>query len=311
MALDEKQRRSSLVFPVLLIAAGTLFLYVQWHPSFDPWPIVTTYWPLILIFVGLGMMWDYTSQRQHPQNARRFSLGSTLGVLAFVLVLAVLLWHGHNVSSGFSGTMLHNVHTIDLQGAKSVSADLEIGAGHLVLRGGASHLLDASFDYFPREGTPQIDYNVSGQSGQLNISQSHSGSNTGNIRNDWNLRFASGVPLELKINIGAGSGDLNLRDLNVTDLSINIGAGRANVDLTGDRTTDLQASIEGGVGEAYVRLPRKVGVIVNASGGIGTIDAGGLKHDGDEYTNDAYGKTKPTIHLTVEGGVGRIVLTQD
>ena len=35
---------------------------------------------------------------------------------------------------------------------------------------------------------------------------------------------------------------------------------------------DLQADIEGGVGQAVIRLPRKIGVIVNASGGIATFN---------------------------------------
>jgi hypothetical protein len=65
------------------------------------------------------------------------------------------------------------------------------------------------------------------------------------------------------------------------------------------------------VGEANIRLPKNVGVIVHASGGLGTIDAHGLKHDGDEYTNELYGKSPVTIRLKVEGGVGRIVLTQE
>jgi hypothetical protein len=65
------------------------------------------------------------------------------------------------------------------------------------------------------------------------------------------------------------------------------------------------------VGEANIRLPKNIGVIVHASGGLGTIGAHGLKHDGDEYTNEFYGKSPVTIHLKVAGGVGRIVLTQE
>jgi hypothetical protein len=84
-----------------------------------------------------------------------------------------------------------------------------------------------------------------------------------------------------------------------------------DVDLTGDRTKDVDADVEGGVGQATVRLPRKVGVIAHASGGIGGISAHGFKQDGDEYTNEAYGKTAATIHLKVEGGVGMITLLLD
>jgi predicted membrane protein len=102
-----------------------------------------------------------------------------------------------------------------------------------------------------------------------------------------------------------------LRDVPLTRLDLNIGAGQVDVDLTGDRKTDLTADIEGGVGQANIRLPKNVGVIVHASGGIGSIDAHGLKHEDDSYTNDAYGKTPVTIRLKVEGGIGEIVLSQE
>jgi hypothetical protein len=49
-------------------------------------------------------------------------------------------------------------------------------------------------------------------------------------------------------------------------------------------------------------------VIAHASGGIGSIDVSGLKHEGDTYTNEAYGKSPATIHLKVEGGIGQITL---
>jgi hypothetical protein len=129
--------------------------------------------------------------------------------------------------------------------------------------------------------------------------------------NHWTLHLANDVPLEIKIDMGAGHGNLRLRDIAVTRLNLDMGAGQVDVDLTGDRKSDLTADIEGGVGEANIRLPKNVGVIVHASGGLGTIDAHGLKHDGDEYTNELYGKSPVTIHLKVEGGVGRIVLTQE
>jgi hypothetical protein len=90
-----------------------------------------------------------------------------------------------------------------------------------------------------------------------------------------------------------------------------MGAGQADVDLTGDRKSDLTANLEGGVGQVTIRLPRKVGVVVRASGGIGSISAHGFRHEDDEYTNEAYGKTPATIHLKVEGGIGQISLIEE
>jgi hypothetical protein len=48
-------------------------------------------------------------------------------------------------------------------------------------------------------------------------------------------------------------------------------------------------------------------VRVHATGGIGSINSGGLKRDGDEYVNDMYGKS-PVTRLDVSGGVGNIDL---
>jgi hypothetical protein len=111
--------------------------------------------------------------------------------------------------------------------------------------------------------------------------------------------------------MGAGRGQLHLRDMPVTRLDMSMGAGQADLDLTGDRKNDLVGDLEGGVGQVTIRLPKKVGVVVRASGGIGSIDAHGLRHEDGEYTNEAYGKTPATIRLKVEGGVGQISLIEE
>ena len=63
MPQDDQQRRTSLVVPILLIALGALFLFRNWHPGFSPYQILKTYWPLILVLVGLGKIWDSSRSR--------------------------------------------------------------------------------------------------------------------------------------------------------------------------------------------------------------------------------------------------------
>ena len=316
MANVTSSRRTSLVVPIVLITLGAMFLYANWRPAFDPWPILRTYWPLILVFIGLGKMWDATRGRQNPDGTARsggVSLGATIGALAFVLVLVILFWHGRAFTRDrrYSNEVQHNSRTVERQGAKSVNVSLDASSGEIDISGGSSHLLDADFNYSSSYETPRVDYNVAGGVGHLTISQDDGSMHFGPKHNQWNLRFNSEVPLELKVEMGAGRGQLRLRDMAVTRLEMSMGAGQADLDLTGDRKNDLVANLEGGVGQVTIRLPRKVGVVVQASGGIGAVDAHGLRHDNGEYTNDAYGKTPATIHLKVEGGVGQISLIEE
>jgi hypothetical protein len=313
MAQGVNPRRVSLVFPIILITVGALFLIHNWRPAFDPWPILATYWPLILIFVGLGKIWDNAQRRRNPDAPPGVSIGATFGILAFVVVLVVLLWHGRSFSRryGLSSGTQHSTRSVASQQAKSAHVNLEMGAGQLNINGGARDLLEADFTYSDSYSEPKVDYHVTDGVGQLSISQDSHSVNFGPSRNDWNLHFSREVPLDLKVDMGAGQGNLHLRDVPLTQLELNLGAGQMDVDLTGERKKDLNADIEGGVGQANIRLPKDVGVIAHASGGIGSIRVHGLKQDGDSYTNEAYGKSPVTIHLKVEGGIGEIVLTQE
>ena len=313
MPMDRGYRTPSLVFPILLVVVGGLFLYANWHPGFDPYPIFATYWPLILIFVGLGLMFDSwrRNSAQGDTAGRRFPIGSTLGILAFAIFIVVVVLHGRSVAHRFGSPERPNGHTaetIDLQNAKMVHVSVEMGAGQLNINGGASHLLESDFSFSNSWQKPRIEYHVTDGVGELTISQESSGPQIGPSDNTWNLHLSEDVPMELKIDLGAGQNNLKLRGMNLTRLEVDMGAGQADVDLTGPRKSDLMADIEGGVGQATIRLPKDVGVVATASGGIGDIHAHGLRQENGEYVNDAYGKSPHTIHLKVEGGIGQINL---
>jgi hypothetical protein len=309
-----QNERPQLIVPIILIVLGALFLYANYQPSFAPWPIIRTYWPLILIFFGLGKMWDATHRAKNgdPNAPRRTSVGGTIAIVAIVLVLFALFWRGRVFSrDGRSSSTRHEVRSVELQNAKTVDASLQSSSGEVIVSGGSSRLLDADFSYGDSYSSPRVEYAVDSGVGHLNIIQDDQTAHFMGSHNTWNLRLSNEVPLELKVEMGAGEGRFHLRDVPLTNFTLEMGAGHVDVDLTGERKKDLDADIEGGVGQATIRLPRNVGVIVQASGGIGAVNARGLKHDGNDYVNDAYGKTPATIHLKVEGGVGEIELLEE
>ncbi|HTP70464.1 MAG TPA: toast rack family protein [Dongiaceae bacterium] len=319
MSRDDRLRSSSVVFPLLLIGFGVLVLIWREVPHFHPGPILWKYWPLLLVLLGAGMFFDRTRRGNDPQGAPHVPVGTTLGTVAFLIIMAVLLWnhrgdrHSSWVSassdSGHRGS--RETQVVDRKGAKAARVLVDMPAGELIITGGAEHLLEADFSQGPSWETPSIDYSVEDGTGTLNINQPSSKSFMSNSDNIWKLKLDDEVAIDLKVDMGAGKGDLNLSKLDLTRLQLNIGAGQVNVDLTGERGKDLDASIHGGVGEAIVRLPKNIGVVANVHGGLGSIDVNGLKEEGGRYVNSVYGKAPNTIRLTVEGGIGHIRLDQE
>ena len=200
--------------------------------------------------------------------------------------------------------------SVDLNNADSVRAQLKMGAGELNVTGGADQLMDGDFSYNVSEWKPKVSYDVSDQEGELLVKQggANSGSLDGKARNEWDISFNDEVPTDLVVEMGAGESDLDLDSLTLKGVDLKMGAGKSTVDLTGDYAKSFDASIQGGVGEATVLLPSGVGVKAKAEGGLGKINAKGLKKVGDSYVNDAYGESDVNVSVDVKGGVGEINL---
>ena len=215
---------------------------------------------------------------------------------------------GCNTEDWDAGPPRTESQTVKLGDAKSARVEIDMSAGELSVGSGAKELLEADFSYGSPSSRPEVEYNVSGGQGQLTIRQQGSVHGRGSGHNKWDLHLSNKVPLELKVDQGAGRARLTLGGLSLSRLDVDLGAGETIVDLTGDWKNNLTANIDGGVGRATVRLPSDVGVRATAHGGIGAINVRGLKKNGDAYVNEAYGKSPVTVKVKVEGGVGEINL---
>jgi hypothetical protein len=235
--------------------------------------------------------------------------------LVLLLVAAVALFVGAcGTQPGGTqqqvGKMQRESKSVDLKNAQSARAQLKLGAGELHLAGGADQLMEGEFSYNVSEWKPKVSYDVSGEKGELVVKQG-SGEDVrlgADARNEWDISLNDEVPTDLVVQMGAGESDLDLDSLTLTGVDLQLGAGKTTVDLTGDYAHSFDASIQGGVGEATVLLPSEVGVKAKAEGGLGKINAKGLKRVGDSYVNDAYGESDVNLSVDVQGGIGEINL---
>ena len=207
------------------------------------------------------------------------------------------------------GELRSESQSVELGNAKSVDVNVDFGAGDLVVTGGAAKLLEADFNYNVAELKPVVEFS----DGTLSVEQPgvHGlpiPQGITDFRNEWNLRLADQVPMNLKVNMGAGNSDFQLAGLSLTGLDLTLGAGISTIDLNNDWARDLDVSIDTGAADIAVRLPKNIGVRVEVQEGPHTIDAPNLTKDGRYYTNTAYGESPVTLHVSIRAGIGRIRL---
>src|SRR5215203_5095853 len=234
----------------------------------------------------------------------------SIAMMAATVVLAGACGTQSGGSQQQVGKMQSESHSVALENAKSARTQLKMGAGELNITGGADQLMEADFSYNVSEWKPKVSYDVSGKKGELVVKQgsANGGDLSGGARNEWDVSLNDELPTDLVVQLGAGESALDLDSLTLTGVDLQMGAGKTTVDLTGDYAQDFEASIEGGVGEATVLLPSEVGVKAKAEGGLGKINAKGLKKVGNSYVNDAYGESDVNLSVDVKGGVGEINL---
>jgi hypothetical protein len=231
-------------------------------------------------------------------------------LLMSIVLIATLLLTSCN-SQVRVGELRSESKSVELGDSQSVRAEINFGAGDLKLSGGADKLLEADFDYNVAALKPEVKYT----DGTLVVRQPETNGmpdlrDITDFRNEWTLRLNDKVPMDLKVDAGAGSSDLQLAGLSLTNLDIKLGAGTYTVDLSGGWARDLDISIDTGAAFLTVRLPRDVGARVKVESGPHTIDATGLTKDGDIYTNTAYGVSDVTLHIDLQAGIGTITLVE-
>jgi hypothetical protein len=198
--------------------------------------------------------------------------------------------------------------SLDAGGAERANVELNMGAGHLIVGGGAQKLVDGHFEYNVDSWKPLVTNSMNGSSATVTIKQP-SGTHGGGKHYVWDLQLNDHLLTDLSVNCGAGQAKLNLGSLMLRSLAVNMGAGQVQIDLRGQPQHDYDAKIDGGVGQTEIRLPQGVGIWVEAHKGIGSLNITGLEKNGDHWENDLYNKAKVTVKLQVNGGIGEIRIT--
>ena len=228
-------------------------------------------------------------------------------LITFVLLQALLL--ASCGAGGRVGALQSESQSVDLADVEAVSVKIDFGAGDLRVTGGAEKLLEADFTFNVDKLEPAVTY----KDGALVVAQPDRRGVPNflgilNFRNEWDLHLYDEVPMDLTLELGAGTSNLDLSGLSLRRLNFKLGAGESAVDLSGDWERDLVANIDSGAANLTVLLPSNVGVRIIVDRGATLINASGLTKDENVYTNAVYGKSDVTLTLGLQTGIGWVNL---
>lgn len=248
--------------------------------------------------------------------------------IAFMLFIACLLFITEVFGSNPEGSLLKK--TIGMGKANEVKTDISFFAGELHMSSATENLAECYYGYKDDYIRPIMKYHEISNTGYLSIeSEPIKNKKLNDIGKDnkWKLTLNGDVRNSVAIELKAGEADIDLegcnlsrfeyrmmagksniklRNTSVPSVFFSLTAGEANLDMSGEWKNDLVANIKGGVGELNIKLPYDVGVRITISGLLGEINVPFFNRDGKTYTNDLYGKTKNTLYVDINGGIGEI-----
>ncbi len=296
-------RRRGFGLPLVLIAIGLVALLANLGITSFSWVALLALWPLILVIVGIDLL-----------LARRAPLAAlALDVLAVGLGLALLLTQPNLPRSVLftfpgggcpGGQPSQGDVSVARAGAQRLSLQLTGGAGTFHVSGGASTLVEAHSD----AGDLSARSSTSGDRADVRITQCGPIANFASRSVD--VRITNDIPTSLDLTGGAGSFDLDLRDVTLADVRLTNGASSTRLALPRP-SGDVGVRVAGGASSITIELPPGSEARVETSGGLTALNSPATSAGGfgrNVYETPGYAAARDRYSITVTGGVSSVTV---
>jgi hypothetical protein len=286
-------RYRSFFWPGVLILVGVVALLVNAGviPT-DRLYRVVDLWPLILVVIGLELI------------VRRALTGAAAELAAALIVLLAAAGTVAYVATG--QPIAGGTQTMDVSGALGsgdhASLTVGVGAATISVSGDSSlghDLYKAHIDY----NGPKPDVSYDSSSGDVNISQSGTFFFR-STRFKLDMRINPKVAWTFEFDSGASANNLNLADINLTELKLNTGASKSDITL-GAPSGTVPISVDGGALTVNLHRPAQAATSVQVSGGAVSLTADGhsLRGIGEEsWKSDGYDSASARYQVEISGG---------
>lgn len=338
----ERTHNPSLFGPIVLISIGVLFLLnnLGFLPNLTfNWMAALQLWPLLLILIGLNIV-----VRQAPRPLGGL-LSAIIGLIAVGIFGYVLLFSPGGVpfAGTFSTADSDDVQTTEISfpadDVQSAQVELDFGAAGATLSAleDSPNLIEGQITHV---GDITFDASTSGSQADVFLREDNSGFWWFNplnwAQNDlkrWQIGLSPRVPMDLRLDVGAGSVDLDLSALSLQELNLDGGAGSMQVSLpegdydtvvdVGAGSADMtvaangrqQIDVDGGAGSLAIAIPENRETRITVDDGLGSFNVDGRRFthvsgDGDEgvWETAGYKNTADPLDLIINVGAGSVTI---
>lgn len=297
------RRFPSLVWPVLLITAGVLFLLSNMGlldvNFWELWRL----WPVLLILAGLEIF-----------LGRRSLVGSIIVLVITIAVVAGVVIFLVAAPDVLAPSVSEGVSQISepLEVVEQASLEVDFAAGQLDITtlSDSSSLIEGHLQLATGR-RPAWEIDRQGDRADMTLAYKR-GFESLNWPDgeEWDLRLSPEVSFSLDVNLGAGVARIDLTGLEVQDLSVDAGASQTTVIFP--QEGDFSARVDGGVGQLALEIPRQMAARIRVDRGLSALDISRRfgKEGDDLYLTDDWRTNENRVDLEVDIGVGLVTVRE-
>lgn len=291
-------RSQRLAGGLVVLLIGLMFLLANMGlMGLGVWGLMIRYWPLLLVIGGVVILlgWGF----------RWF----VVMLLTVVIVLGVI--GGPTVYDWQTGPLTRQTFVPPADAGEVVALDIDLSFDVPSIRTGdpveSAYSLDLGYR---RADPPKVSF-VPGEdgAGRLTLRQETASRVVTDTRQNLELAFRSGTRVDLGIQAGVASLDLNFQPYQLEAFNVNAGVLNAELRL-GPPTGATRSRIKSGVGDVTIWVPHGAPVRVVADVGLGSrnLAGAGLVQAGNTWRDGNFDGATDRLEIDVDLGVGRLAV---
>ena len=298
---EKKERRSSLVGPIILIGLGIVFLLNNLGIlTWSVWDVIFRLWPVLLVAEGLDIL-----------IGRRSAWGALLSLVLTLALVAGALWlYEAGIIVGRASAAEEISQSLDDATQAQIIIAPAVGSLHIEALPESNQL--AAGTIRPVRGEQvRRDWAVQGETAIFTLQSEGNfvGPFVGGPSDewDWDLGLSSDVPLKLDISLGVGQSDIDLTGLTMDDLDVSMGVGQTVVVLPDEGR--FRAKIDSAIGNTVVVIPEGMEARIRFDTALAARQLpDNYRQWGDAYVSPGYDGAENRVDLEVSQAIGNVTI---